>query len=702
MSNPKRTQRSRKPASKKPTALASSAVTKRVDPSRRIHKQTAPVRTSPRRINLRSAAQAPQPSPSHYQYTPLNDDLKEIRLLTLHEGGFKADIHISIHTVPLTADNPPTYEALSYVWGSLEDPIDIHVGVQTLAVTRNLAEALPYLRYKDRPRILWIDAICVNQQDLDERSRQVRRMADLYRLADRVVVWLGLNKKDSKYALRLLEELSSKITVDWLHQKMEPASNSADKHWADLDEELPYGDKEVCAIYSLIGNHWFERLWIWQEIRLAKSNAMMICGFDMIPWESFRTALFCLYWKVHRTKKSSVSFDQFSVRVTATYLLANSDLNFTFLDIMDSTKHCKYTDPKDRVYALLSLLESSSEAINIEPDYTKRTSQVYQEVALHYINHHKRLELLASSGLAKRSSEMPTWVPDWTVVEYPHPIQNGLASGPTKAEVQYRGAGILSVTGSVSANIQHVERMECRDHMSLIAEIQRLAPQDVLQGSHIGSGSLLTTYCITLCANIFSNAFLPSFEDLPQFQQSLDFLSAILQPGIKQVPGYSPSTHAARFLDYVATYCRKRSFVKTSEGYIGLAPRNAQPGDQVCVLLGCSTPMLLRITSNSQYEVVGSCYVHGLMDGEALLGPIPEHFQPMDVLNERKSDYFRGFLDHRTGKVQYNDPRVESLQEDEIGEGIPRIRQPDGTLTRRLTAEMIKKRGVKLQTFDLI
>ena len=442
----KRTQRSRRPSNKDPAMLASSAITKRVDPLRRIHKQTVPVRTSPRRVNLRSGAQAPQPSLDPYKYTSLNDNLKQIRLLTLHGGDFKADIHISIRTVPLSPDSPPKYEALSYVWGSPKNPIDIHVELQTLAVTQNLAEALPYLRYTDKPRVLWIDAICVNQQALKERSRQVGRMADLYRLADRVIVWLGPEKKHSKHGLRVLEKLSSKITVDWIHSTMEPVSNGVEKHRADGNEGLPYGDKELRAIYSLISCPWFERLWIWQEIQLTKSNAMMICGSDKIPWESFRTALYCLHQKVYRKKPTSVIYEQFSARVIKTYPLATSHPKPTFLNIMHDTMHCKYTDPKDRVYAILSLLGSSREAIDITPDYTKTTSQVYQDVTLRCINQHKRLDILSSSGLNERPSEMPTWVPDWTVVDTPHPLPSNLASGETEPGVKYRGAGILSVT----------------------------------------------------------------------------------------------------------------------------------------------------------------------------------------------------------------------------------------------------------------
>ena len=660
-------------------ADASPVASEQLELSKGIHNSRNPIGNLFHRLNRRSVVRHSLPSRAPYQYTPLNEDLKEIRLLTLHGGRFKADIHISIHTVPLTHDNIPTYEALSYVWGSLENRINIQVGGHTLAVTQNLAEALPYLRYKDKPRVLWIDAICINQQDLKERSRQVRRMADLYRLADRVAVWLGPGSTDSSYGLELLEDLSSKIRVDWVHHTMEYVSNGIEKHWADVNKDLPYGDKEFRAIDSLISCPWFERLWIWQEIWLAKSNAMMICGSSTIPWECFRTALFCLYWKAHRIKQTSVISEQFTDRVIETYSLADSELNIAFLDILHLTRNCKYTDPKDRVYGILSLLEASGEAIDIEPEYEKSTSQVYQDVTLRYIDHRKSLNILQLSGLTDRPSKTPTWVLNGTAMAFPLPLLSGFASSSIESEVQYRGAGILSVTGQISAAVLHVDRIECRSYGSVITEIQRLAPYDVLQGSYIGGGSLLTAYCNTLCVSNFSDTSLPRHENHPQFQQSLEFLSVILQPGIKQVPDHSRGTQAEKFINDVKFHCQERSFVKTHEGYIGLAPRNAKPGDQVCILLGCRTPILLRPTSKSQYHVVGPCHVQGLMNGEAFLGPIPEQYQPIIAFDKSFGSSCWGFLDRETSKVQYNDPRIELLPEDVSDKAVAMVSLADGS-----------------------
>lgn len=85
------------------------------------HKLTTPIRTLYRCANKRFASQDPLSLPNLYHYTPLNDDLNEIRLLTLHEGKVLADICISIHSIPLNPDNPPTYEALSLCLGLTGD-----------------------------------------------------------------------------------------------------------------------------------------------------------------------------------------------------------------------------------------------------------------------------------------------------------------------------------------------------------------------------------------------------------------------------------------------------------------------------------------------------------------------------------------------------------------------------------------------------
>jgi Heterokaryon incompatibility protein (HET) len=205
-------------------------------------------------------------------YLPLNEDAQELRLLTILPGTFSSEIRVCLYTTSFTKDSGLEFEALSYTWGSPENPISIligEVGSQIIKVTRNLAEALLYLRYQDKPRIIWIDAICVNQQDLEERSSQIKRMADIYSLASQVIVWLGLESQDSAAAIKCCQRISSHVKVYWALQTM--SSLFAETHWADENIMLPFNEDQLIAVCKLLNREWFRRLWIWQEVRLAKS-----------------------------------------------------------------------------------------------------------------------------------------------------------------------------------------------------------------------------------------------------------------------------------------------------------------------------------------------------------------------------------------------------------------------------------------------
>lgn len=208
-----------------------------------------------------------------YEYLPLNEESSQIWLLTLLPGKFSAEIHLDLRIKQLTAERQPRYEALSYVWGLTKDRIDVFVGKSTqytLGITQNLALALRHLRYPDRNRILWVDAICVNQKDLKERSQQVKLMTNVYTMAERVVVWLGNEEGNSTIALQTLERLSTKIEVSYEQNIMKSASiQASESHWGHRNTDLPFTDLEWLAINDLLGRAWFERLWVWQEIRLA-------------------------------------------------------------------------------------------------------------------------------------------------------------------------------------------------------------------------------------------------------------------------------------------------------------------------------------------------------------------------------------------------------------------------------------------------
>lgn len=163
------------------------------------------------------------------------------------------------------------YEALSWCWG--QEVKDRAIRIQEggkyyrLAVTRDLTLALKYLRHPHEERILWIDALCINQANHEERNHQVQMMARIYSGAKQACIWLGEDTDDSTTAITFIRQIVTLENLDDVLDKRENASK-----WQSL--------------LLLMQRPWFSRRWVVQEIALARS-ATIYCGNDNIPWRSF-------------------------------------------------------------------------------------------------------------------------------------------------------------------------------------------------------------------------------------------------------------------------------------------------------------------------------------------------------------------------------------------------------------------------------
>ncbi|KAK4035303.1 heterokaryon incompatibility protein-domain-containing protein, partial [Parachaetomium inaequale] len=241
-----------------------------------------------------------------YQYTPLPPGT--IRLLSLSPSPSKtAPLEGTFLPTPLSSPSatvsvaaPPPFSSLSYVWGPQTFPSSIKItsagaggGDLPLPLpTANLDAALRRFRLPDAPRLLWADAICINQQDISERNAQVLLMADIYRTADTTLCWLGLGAGtgSEEGALRTLSEIAE------LGPRFgQPARGMPPERGAPIGTELDLGDidmEEAGEVVELavggetelvFGNEWFERLWIVQEAVLAREMRMVL-GEAEIEW----------------------------------------------------------------------------------------------------------------------------------------------------------------------------------------------------------------------------------------------------------------------------------------------------------------------------------------------------------------------------------------------------------------------------------
>lgn len=176
------------------------------------------------------------------------------------------------------ADASPAYEALSYVWGNPTVTLPILLDGQDFQVTANLASALRHLRYHDRNRTLWIDAMCINQKDIGECGTQVHQMLEIFRKAQEVIVWLCPKTEQLAKAMDQILELGSAG-----HLSSMPKYQLCDHNRYNFQGHI---EEAFDALHEFMDCPWFCRLWVIQEIVLART-ARIHCGDRYLAWEDF-------------------------------------------------------------------------------------------------------------------------------------------------------------------------------------------------------------------------------------------------------------------------------------------------------------------------------------------------------------------------------------------------------------------------------
>lgn len=313
----------------------------------------------------------------------LDSGQQEIRVLTLHPGSFDEPISCALETVSLK--HRPHFNALSYVWGDARLRGDIILNGVSVSVTRNLEIALRHLRSHPKRHVdttatpLWVDAVCINQDDLDERHEQVRLMRSIYSLADRVVIWLGEGNADSDWAM---ERLSDHRFRDDL-----PTLGTDPRRLTDDQIKA-----SVVLLRNLGRRPWWTRIWVLQELVLASKDPVLVCGSrDMLwSWNSLAVPLLTLggelfrfdpeRWKRIAGQVQSLPFVISSIHRWVTIRERYHQLGpMAFTEIFPALLSCLATDNRDLVYGTLGLA-SLEESMKITIDYRKPVEEVYREV----------------------------------------------------------------------------------------------------------------------------------------------------------------------------------------------------------------------------------------------------------------------------------------------------------------------------------
>ena len=635
-----------------------------------------------------------------YRYSSIDKGASEIRLMTLLPGAFEAKTRVTIRNIGLSESLTPEYEALSYTWGSTTDLDNVYVQAdereKALAITPNLAEALRYLRYEDRPRVLWIDAICVDQNNTAERGHQVLRMVDIYRQSNRVIIWLGPEWNNSTLAMQELNTLGSTIEVDWVAKVVKPSSGRTYEQW--IEEALPFADdsRTLAAIQSLLNRSWFKRLWIWQEVRLANAGALIMCGGECMLWHTFRSAIVYLHNKqsnLLRTKK---------VLNICDYRQSPPRLK----DLLYRTRYAQCSDERDKVYAILNLTRDFSD---FEPDYSKTTRNVFKSVVLAYISK-KDLTVLSQCEMRGNTEPcVPTWVPDWTTPRECNKIYIARACSNTKPQAGCDKENVLVVSGCLIDTldvIKQIPPLSSRCSTERMRKIVRILVGGKAENDACAaSDSMVDAVCRTLWCNRFAESFLPFAPQHPDTQESKKY--------VRDLMDNRESVEYDKYNDQVYANVKGRASFQTGNGYLGIGPKSIRAGDQACIILGCSALLILRPNDAQSYKVVGECYIDGFTEGEALLGALPTDWQRVLRHFPDLSASYDNFMNVQTGVVQVEDPRLGPLP---AGWRIVDYRERHAynkfsneelgiTATStdpRLTPEALIARGVNLQEIRLV
>ena len=291
-------------------------------------------------------------------FCPAYNDLDEsyIRLLKVLPGDFADEVCCLL--MPIEIDSTLIYTALSYAWGSGPASCTIRLNGHRLLVRKNLWRFLRQVRaIKDDTSVLfWIDALCIDQSNNNERAHQVHLMPRIYAEADIVRVWLGPAYDDSGIAMQQLDNRSSSRRAKRNHLKL-------------------WSNRGGAAIRSLCFRKYWTRLWIFQELLLARRIEIM-CGGDLVLWDRFCDLL----REVNANLTPLIVHDKFyyqAVRSSAAMSIAMSVLEQTIVKpyryqerlfrLLAATQHLGCVESRDRIYALLGIAGHGHE--DLKPDY---------------------------------------------------------------------------------------------------------------------------------------------------------------------------------------------------------------------------------------------------------------------------------------------------------------------------------------------
>lgn len=569
-----------------------------------------------------------------YAYIALGESKDEIRILRIHPSARSTDPLIcSLTTASL--DTNPQYIALSYTWGAPVRVTDLVLHGHPFPITLNLSLALRRLR-NAKWQMVWVDALCINQDVIEERSLQVLSMKRIYQQALHVCIYLGedrvIGRSPLANALEVFLSNSRRANPDDLMPPLRDA-------WTDA-----------------FSRPWFSRVWVLQEAT-ASIKTFLICGNATIPFDLLINGPFIDQAKLDYLHLFSASMNAITLQaieqgiqgvaiIREDQFFEDQQAPIAFLDLLEPCRPCNATDPRDKIHALLGPM-SDIEGLP-KPDYGLDVKQVYHKYAHFLLSQGVGVDILHSAGRSRAVLELPSWVPDWS-------FHSGVLEHWTRV-VRAWGDRQLQASGDLEPSIK-VNDDESNNLVvqgSMIDSVLALGPEMKTRrwtNAHEflawdeASRALLENYelrieplserwwemyCLTLIMGCIPNdrtKIKKPVEDYGRMTERLHRGETIASREGSSNPPFSRLTvfttekdadlEAIQYHKYVQQFTYRRKICVTCNGSVGLVPASVIEGDQIAVILGGGTPFILREVEDA-HILIGDAYFHGLMRGEAL------------------------------------------------------------------------------------
>ena len=608
-----------------------------------------------------------------YPYQPLDPGRRNIRLMTLLPVKLDEIITCQIETVSL--DDLHIYTALSYVWGDAADTRPILLDGHPHEVTVNLESALRHLgRKASEARKLWIDALCINQQDTAERSQQVGLMDVIYKRCRDATVWLGKMDLEATTSVqrtnRVLEDLASDRHI----QRMPLL-------W-DSDDTYNETRSEICSIMEyLVSRPYWNRAWIVQEFCLP-SRAEIVCG----PFSIDRGLLISAVLNYFRHLITCCSSPTFAGGSLGSICQALSALEkrlrpfYVFLigfigEIVESTtlwellltfRGAEASDPRDKVFAFLGLAKAWPNGQPLLPDYSMTSYDLYKIVGLRLLNESQSLLWLTQCAKKVSHPQLPSWIPDWTASEDSHPSYIGTcmqlehlfhAPGRMPVSPMVPCGSVLMLQAIKVDTIRDTKVLDVNSLLEILALVLEASDTwlpmfrpmgEEASASMIWVQELVRTRISDLTGSKLMRTaisdIITSLSEEQLFRESVslgkwrrlrnddlnvltDFLAQVKAGLDIETIMQHPNPLYREFVQGILSNQLKGNQVLILDlNFVGLGPKAAQKGDEVWIMASSPVPIVLRPfkpntsdkgETDSLHQLVGHCYVDGIMDGEA-------------------------------------------------------------------------------------